>query len=289
MTALSPLLARFSAAAPLAGLCLVLAAGPVRAAAPSHGPTLATEDTMRTEVPEVLVRAPRVTLEEILDRVARGEAHRDSMIHDQVYTFTARLVRNVVDSKKPPEVLSEDVIRVYKKKPDKVRGVPIRRWRLKPEKDQDDMEFDFRSDTSEEIVNFAFRPEARRQFKYRIVGRDLIGDRLIYRIAFEPRSALDAASPSGVVWVNTNDFVIVHQEVNFEHSPVPLILKSIDRMVIEREAVDGIWVLKRVLLRVRFTMTLPEVGRSIDMSLAFGDYAINRGIDDSVFAVKGGK
>jgi hypothetical protein len=289
MIALPPLFARFSVSAPLAGLCLALAAGPVSAAGPPHGPTLATEDTMRTEVPEVLVRAPRVTLEEILDRVARGESHRDSLIHDQVYTFTARLVRNVVDTKHAPELVSEDVVRVYKKKPGKVRGVPLRRWRLKPEKDDDNVEFDFRSDTSEEIVNFAFRPEARRQFKYRIVGRDLLGDRLIYRIAFEPRSALDAAAPSGVVWVNTNDFVIVHQEVNFEHSPVPLILKSVDRMVVERESVDGIWVLKRVLLRARFTMPLPEVGRSIDLAIAFSDYAINQGIDDSVFAGKDAK
>ena len=34
----------------------------------------AREDTMHTEVPEVLVTAPRITLDEILDLVARGEA-----------------------------------------------------------------------------------------------------------------------------------------------------------------------------------------------------------------------
>jgi hypothetical protein len=288
MTASCPLLARIPLALPVAGLCLALAAGSVFAAATPHGPTLATEDTMRTSVPEVLVKAPRVTLEEILDRVAHGEARRDSMIRDQVCTVTFRLVRNVADTKRPPELLSEQIVRVYKKKPDKVRGVQLRNWTLKPQKD-DDVDLDFRPDTREEIVNFAFRPEARRQFNYRIVGRDLIGDRLIYRIAFEPRSALDASAPSGVVWVNTNDFVIVHQEVNFEHSPVPLILKSVDRMVIERDSVDGIWVLKRVLLRARFTMPLPDVGRSIDLAIAFGDYAINKGIDDSVFAGKDGK
>ena len=49
----------------------------------SPGPTLAREDTLHTEVPEVLVRAPRVTLAEILDRVARGEARRESLLTDQ--------------------------------------------------------------------------------------------------------------------------------------------------------------------------------------------------------------
>ena len=55
------------------------------AAVSPPGPTLAIEDTMHTEVPEVVVRAPRVTLAEILDRVARGEARRDSQLVDQSF------------------------------------------------------------------------------------------------------------------------------------------------------------------------------------------------------------
>jgi hypothetical protein len=129
-------------------------------AAPAHsGPTLAAEDTMHTQVPEVLVHAPRVTLDEILDRVARGEAHRDSLIRDQAFTIAARLVSNSGDAKKA-SLISEEITRVYKKKPDHVRGVVLRRWQKKPPKkgDEDDFSIDFRSDTSEEIVNFAFRP-----------------------------------------------------------------------------------------------------------------------------------
>lgn len=277
-------------AAALAVALAATAALPIAASAPASGPTVATEDTMRTELPELLVSAPRATLEEILDRVARGEARRDSLIRDQVYTMTARVVRNVVDKKKAPELISENVARVYKKKPDRVRAVTLKRWRLKPDKDGDEaVSVNYRSDTSEEIVNFAFRPEGRREYKFRIVGRDLLGDRLIYRIAFEPRSALDAASPSGVVWVDTNEFVIVRQEVSFERSPVPLFLRGVDRMVIEREQVDGVWVLRRALLRMRFTVPLPEVGRSMDASIQFTDYAINRGIDDAIFAKPEGK
>lgn len=260
---------------------------PAAPAAPHSrsGPTVAVEDTLHTEIPEILVSAPRMTLEDILDLVARGEARRDSMIHDQVYTMTVRVVRNVADAKRAPEKVSETVARVYQRKPDQVRVVTLRRWRLKPRKNGDDpVSVDFGSDTSEEIVNFAFRPEGRRAYRYRIVGRDLLGDRLIYRIAFEPRSALDAASPSGVVWVDTNEFVIVRQEVRFERSPAPLLLRGVDRMVIERERVNGLWVLRRALLRLRFTLPLPEVGRSMDASIQFTDYAINRGIADAIFA-----
>ncbi len=279
-------------------IAVLLAAVPAATAASSappasgapatrSGPTMAVEDTMYTEVPEILVRAPRVTLDEILDRVARGEARRDSMMRDQAFTITLRLVRGVKDARKPPELLSERVVRVFRKRPDKVRTVVLRDWSAKPEK-RENVQVDFRSRMDEEIVNFAFRPEARRDYRYRIVGRDLLGNRLVYRIAFEPRSALDPTRPSGLVWVDTNEFVIVRQEVSFERSPVPLFIKGIDRMVIERQHVDGYWVLKRVLVRVETSLPLPNLGRSFDFGLVYDQYAVNAGLDDSLFEARGG-
>ena len=271
--------------AALAALLLARAAAAPAPGAP--GPTVAVEDTMHTEVPEILVRAPRVTLDEILDRVARGEARRDSMLRDEAFTTTVRLVRNDRDAKHGPALLEETVSRVYRKRPDKARTVLLRHWRAKPEKGGK-VEVRSRSGMDEAIVNFAFQPNARREFRYRIVGRDLLGGHLVYRIAFEPRSALDPAIPSGIVWIDTNDFVIVRQELDFPRSPVPLILKGIDRMVVERQRVDGYWVLKRVLLRVEFTLPLPTLGRWCDVSMRFDDYAINAGLDDAIFEARGG-
>lgn len=256
-------------------LTLVLAAAPA-----ASGPTLAVEDTMHTEVPEVLVNAPRVTLDEILDRVARGEARRDSLLHDVVFTATMRIVRV---GEKQPQLLQEVVNRVYKRKPDQVRNVMLRHWEFKPSKNWN-ADINFTSSMQEEVVNFAFRPEARRDFRYRIVGRDLLGDHLIYRIAFEPRSLLGAGEPGGLVWVDTRDFVIVRQELDFSRSPSPLLIKGIDRVVIERQQVDGHWVLRRLLARFAMTIPIPRFGRTFDMAMAFDDYRVNQGIDDAVFA-----
>lgn len=247
-------------------------------------PTLAVEDTMSTEVPAVLVSAPRVTLTEILDRVARGEARRDSMLRDQTFTAALRLVRMTRGGGQ--EVLEETVARVYKKRPNLVRTVTLRHTESKDRNKRANLEVNFRSDMDEEIVNFAFRPAARREFKYRIAGRDIVGRQVIYRIAFEPRSSLDPSLPSGLVWVNTNDFVIVRQEVSFPRSPVPLILKAVDRMVIERQRVGEHWVLRRVLLRAATTFPIPRLGREFDMSILFDQYAVNTGLADSLFATK---
>lgn len=264
-------------------LALLLASAP----GSPPGPTLAVEDTLHTEVPEVLVRAPRVTLDEILDRVARGEARRESLLTDQSFTGTVRMVCNVTGNARPRPV-TEAVWRVFRKRPDKVRSVLLRRWEAKPNKGRGPpMQVDFSPGMGEEVVNFAFQASARREYRYRIVGRDLVGDHIVYRLAFEPRSLLTPFAPGGLVWVDTNDFVIVREEVSFGRSPVPLLLESIPRMVVERARVGPHWVLSRVLMRVRLTLPMPMVGRSLDVSIHYDDYRLNQGVPDSVFVAGG--
>lgn len=253
---------------------------PVTAQGGPRGAVLAIEDTMRTEVPEVMVRAKRVTLDEILDRVARGEARRDSLLHDQTFTATLRVRRNTVGTARP-ELWSESVYRVYKRKPDRVRAVELRRVRLHD--DEDDDGATFTPGMGEQIVNFAFRAENRDRFRFTIEDRHVLGDHLVYTIRFEPRSSLTPYEPSGRVWVDTQDDVILRQELAFAESPVPLFVKRIPHMVIERTEVDGTWVLSRALVRLEFTVPLPKLGRSVDFTMAMSEYELNRGLPDSLF------
>jgi len=265
---------------------LLALAAPAMAAA-AEGPTLAKEDTMRTDVSEVLVKAPRVTLEEILDRVARGEARRDSLIRDQSFTATLRVMRDT-EGKKGPVLFLESVNKVYKKKPDMLRTIELRHYEEQPDKGEkggdDDVDADFSPSTGEEIVNFAFRPANRKNFKFTIEDRTLLGDHLIYRLGFEPRSALAVFEPSGRVWVDTKEFVIVRQEIEFRQSPVPLILKGIKNMVVERARAGDFWVLSRVLVRMELTVPVPRFGRAFDFALGCSDYTVNTGLPDSLFA-----
>lgn len=254
---------------------------------------MATEDTMHTEVSEVLVRAPRVTLDEILDRVARGEARRDSLLQDQSFTATMRVMRNTV-GKKAPDLYFESVSKVYKKKPSYVRAIELRKYEREPDKHEgrgkgqgdgdDTIDNDFDPGMGEEMVNFAFRPENRRNFRFVIEDRKLLGDHLLYTLRFEPRSALAVYEPSGRVWVDTKDFVIVRQELDFRQSPVPLFLKGIRHLVIERTHADGFWVLSRMLVRVELTVPVPKFGRAFDFAMAMSDYKVNSGLPDSMFA-----
>ena len=276
--------------AALVALAAALVPAPAGRAAPTDGPTLAKEDTMHTDVSTVLVRAPRVTLEEILDRVARGEARRDSLLRDQSFTATLRVMRDA-EGKKGPILFAESVSKVYKKKPDLLRTIELRHYEERPDKgggDEGDLDADFSPGMGEEIVNFAFRPSTRKNFRFSIEDRKLLGDHLVYTLAFEPRSALAVFEPSGRVWVDTKDFVIVRQEIEFRQSPVPLFLKDIKHMVVERERAGEFWVLSRVLVRMELTIPIPKFGRAFDFAMAMSDYTLNSDLPDSLFANRQG-
>lgn len=254
-------------------------------------PTLALEDTFAmptTTLPEFLVEAPRVTLDEILKRVAAGEARRDSLMMDQTYTLLFRIVYRSDDPADSADTRIERdyVSRVYKKRPNLVHEIPIR--------SDGDEDFEIRASNSmsEQIVSFAFEAKARSEYHFEISERSFIGGHVIYKIGFTPKSSFDAL-PTGIVWVDTNEFVIVREEFWYrDQSPVPLFFKSIENCVVERSRVDGNWwVMTRFLARLETTSMLRLMGKiagkklspTIDLSLEKIDWKVNSDLPDSLF------
>jgi hypothetical protein len=252
---------------------------------------VAIEDTMHAETEPVLVSAPRVTLDEILGRVAAGEARRDSAIQDESFLLVVRVVGHAGDGK-PPQLLEEVAHQVWKRRPNQVREEELRHWYREPPKNPDSeqgIQARAGPDMGEAIVNFAFRTQGRREYAFQIQGRELRGDHLVYRIAFRPRSPLAMNLPSGQVWVDTKDYVILRQEITFEQSPLPLFVRGVKRMVVERQKVGELWVLSRVLLRVETTIPIPTYGRTFDFGMQFTRFTVNTGLPDSIFTAVAGR
>jgi len=264
------------------------------------GPTLAEEDTI--PIPSALlpvfeVTASRVSLDEILRRVAEGEAHRDSLMLDQSYTLSARIIYLDADEKAPTGAKTrvDYAGKVYKKRPDKVREIPLRqRSDFKDQAEGFDM--GAAPTMREQIASFAFEPRARARFNFRIDDRRIVAGHVVYVISFKPRSALDGL-PEGRAWIDTNDFVIAREEFWYRgNSPAPLFFKRIDSCVVERSKIDGKWwVVTRILARVQVTsmarlfakMAKEPLTPTIDFVGTQTDWKINQGIDDAIFA--GGK
>lgn len=261
------------------------------------GPTLAAEDTIPIPsalLPTVFVKAPRVSLDEILKRVAEGEARRDSQMVDQSYTLLARITYLDADGKAPTGAKKklEYASKVYKKRPDKVREIPLRQSSDIKQKD-DNVRVDAGPSMREQIVSFAFEPRTRARFHFKIDDRKWIAGHIVYVISFLPRSAVDDL-PEGRVWVDTNDFVIVREEFWYRgRSPAPLLFKRIDSCVVERTKIDRQWwVVSRLLARIQLTSAARFMAKlakepltpTVDFVASQTDWKINQGIDDAVFA-----
>jgi len=263
------------------------------------GPVLAAEDTIPIPsalLPEVVVTAPRVSLDEILQRVAEGEARRDSLMKDQSYTLLARITYLEADKKAPTNARKklEYASKVYKKAPNKVREIPLKQSTdIKKKKDDDNVQVMAGPGMREQIVSFAFEPRTRGRYNFRIDQRVVLGGHVIYVLAFVPRSSVDDL-PEGRVWVDTNDFVIAREEFWYrDRSPAPLIFKRLDSCVVERTKVDGQWwVVSRVLARLQLTsaarfmakLAKEPLSETVDFVATQYDWKINQGLDDSIFA-----
>jgi len=275
-------------------LALALSAGAFVFAA-SAEPTLAVEDTIRLasgSIPEYVVRAPRVTLDEILRRVVEGEARRDSLMQDQVFTQIVRMTYRFdeTDPSKAPVKKFEEARRVCKKRPDRFREVLLRR-----QVDGKDSNVEVRNNPGmgEQVASFAFEPRTRSRFHFTILERHWVGGHVVYVVGFEPKSLVDPL-PTGKVWIDTNDYVIAREEFWYrDRSPAPLVLQGVDRCVVERTRVDGKWwVISRLFGRVRLAGPALFVGNlgkkkkiasAVDFSALNTDWQFNQGLADSLF------
>ncbi|HVP39685.1 MAG TPA: hypothetical protein VMS93_10945 [Candidatus Saccharimonadales bacterium] len=263
------------------------ASPPPAAAQPVPPPTLAVEDTLpvpRITLREVEVRARRLSLDDILDLIVAGEARRDSLIQDQVYDCYARVIARHPGRTDSTITLVEQQSRVYQARPDRMREVLVRRT------GKQNIQISADRSMREEIIGFAFDPRLRKLYRFRILGRDIVGGHVIYRLDFEPRSDLYRL-PSGRLWVDTNEFVIVREEFWYRGvSPAPLVFRSLDDCVVERGRVDGgHWAITRILARASFTFSIAGIPPQGDLVLVFDNYRVNRGIDPAVFAATEGE
>lgn len=220
-----------------------------------------------------------MSLDQILDRIVAGEARRDSLIHDEVFDVYVRMLARDPGAESPVRTLVSQVSRVYRQQPRLKREIIVKR------SGREDMEISAGQGMRERIIKFAFDPALRKLYRFRIVGRDFAGGHIVYRIEFEPRSDFYKL-PTGRLWVDTNEFVILREEFWYRgSSPAPLVFKSLDNFVVERTRVDGrYWVISRVMGRVTFALPILGIPPQGDMVISYHNYRINQGIDPKMFA-----
>ena len=258
--------------------------------------TYAREDTVQLPLfiyrDDIDIEASRVSLKEIIRRCIEAEKTKYDDVEDIQFTVNSRAVIYYGDAadSSTKRTVHEGVSRIYRKQPDRFRAVSLgqREYTVKdgkvdPEDDSDDRA-GIRASTREELTDLPFFFEDLSDYNFDIRERVDLDDRVLYRIGFEPRSEFDPL-PSGEFWLDTTDFQVVHVDMSWtENLPMPMILKDIDHVSIEKKKIHGVWVYDRISARVHLRkVPLLPLPRVMELVVRFQDYMVNQGLGDDVF------
>ncbi len=254
-------------------------------------PALATEDTfgvrVKYEMRTIEVQAKRLSLRDILERAREGERRRREAVEDLSYTERVRVTllggRGGASDRRR---FFEHAAQVYWKRPGKHLRVELGEREYGDQEVKETLEA--RSEVQMEMfdaLDFAQGPfylEELDNYRYELKDRRLFPDRVLYAVDFTPRSDFDPL-PGGVFWIDTADFVIVHEDMEFERNPFPLFLKSIDHIVRERKRIDDRWVVNRLQMVAEMRAAFIVGFDRIEVEATFSDFAFNTQLPDSLF------
>ena len=223
----------------------------------------AIEDTLGpppvTELDPIEVTAERLKIGEIVDRCIRHEKQTRQRIVSHEFTELVKTVLTIEGQKSEEDrmVVIEEVRRMKTRRPSYSETTILARSEyelVEGERQERDAETVDEGGARVEVKyedfdDLPFYLEDPRGYDFRIQGRHIVGQSVIYEVTLAPKSEFEIA-PLGTIWIDTSDFQILREEFNFgDRVPMPMFVKSIGPVVREREKVGNLWVIQRVLLR----------------------------------------
>ncbi|UCE01371.1 MAG: hypothetical protein JSW67_08685 [Candidatus Latescibacterota bacterium] len=278
----------------LAGLIAVALASP---SASQERDRTVTSDSLRraqpiygyTDTTEVITKP--LTLREIIARSVEGEKRKLGGHNDMTYTMTVRLVANWEERKEIRDVVSRMYADVTGFSRAVMLGETVRNYKLEEgewvvdEKKGDEKSgVRVESDGYSDFAELPFFLEEQKEFDFELLERTIEVDHVIFKIGFKPKSDFKAL-PSGIVYVDTDDYRIIHEEFTFEQNPFPLFLKDIRRISRHWEELPGgEWVFTRLIMEVElrggFFGKIPDRAA---VSLFRDDFRFDEGYDARTF------
>ncbi len=121
-----------------------------------------------------------------------------------------------------------------------------------------------------------FLPESGNRYNYEILDRKLVGNSLVYKIRFIPRSQFEAL-PSGIVWIDYSNWVIRKVDAAMTGVvPMPFLVRDVPFYRMTKVQVGDFWVNgeTHTLARLRSVPFVP-VPNNIDVKFVAVDHVIN--------------
>jgi len=118
------------------------------------------------------------------------------------------------------------------------------------------------------------------RYRYEILERVLIGDHLVFKIGFTPRSSFEPGL-DGVVWIDYSDLVIRRMEGSVSGtSPVPLLIAAVPRFVWTQRPVGDHWLTDEVYAEITLT-DLPTLPDRVELRARLRDYVLDGEAQDA--------
>ncbi len=258
----------------LLGLVPVLAWG---------GPYVAAPDTM-------IVTAERENLAAVVAAVGRRMREADQRAAP--YSYTAETVRR--DRFGPADttgvtVVYRTVTRLNRDRDGSVRRVILAQSTRRYEdgtlvwesRQQDPGPATWREPARPLLDSLPFAAGAADRYDYQVLQRQLVGNTLLYRIAFSPRNPFDRL-PSGEVWVDFAGWVMRRLTAHMDPGTTPtMLLDEVPLYRLEQERRDGLWLPVDVHLVMNLKPSpLVTTPRAMDIRVKITEVAVKGSLDD---------
>ncbi len=251
------------------------------------GVILAFEDTFTFDpgaIDTMLVVADAVDIDEIIDAVARQIEREAAAMRDVEFTSLTTVVEREVRSRMGHSYkVTEVAERVSFDREGGRQSVQL--WErtrtvedgeVVEEEVDTEQERDFGDVERSLDMAMPFSRDSGHRYRYTVESRKLVGNSLIYRIGFRPKSRFEAL-PSGTAWVDYSHWVIRRLDAEMtETVPFPLFLKGIPKFRAIRERHGGYWFTTdfhgEIELRKLPLLELPQV---VEIRTQLRDIVIN--------------
>ncbi len=266
-----------------ARLLLLATAFTLPAATATAQPSSGATDTVHVE-------RKKLTLEEILARCIQGEKTKLAGHRDMSYTLT---VRSLLHWKKKKEV-RDAVFKMFADDTGFSRSVKVgeevHRFKLQEdawvldESPEKDASVKMEAGGFSDFVELPFFLEEQQEFNFELLDRTIEANHVIFKVGFRPKSEFKIL-PSGIVYVDTDAYRIVHEEFTFNQNPFPLLVK--DMKSISRhweELPGGEWVFTRVMLEIELrNVFFGRAPENVAVALLREDFRFDQGYDERIF------
>lgn len=239
----------------------------------------------------IFVEGKEFTVREIVQRAMKGERTKLAGHVDVTYRISTH-VAFVWPEKKTVET---EVYRIYGDSTGYMRRVLLASqsekfkkqndaWALDETEQPDAPDYRIRDFDVSRFTRIPIYLENDQEYDFTLLDRTLEPDRVIFHVAFRPKSDFSEL-PRGDIYIDSNGFRVIHEVYEFTENPMPVFIKGIRRISVQwMRLVGGEWVPKQLAAELdlrRGAMWFAPSG--ISFSQIFEDYRFDLGYDARLF------